>query len=203
MLAWHTTGANSMRNNEVRTLVLQRVHNAIPPLPHNSTRGLTPGLINPLLGNIPGNSVPHPPGRNNQGRLRVGVGRPRATQPAAVVANQAQGNLAQGNPVQNNRGRSNRERGHRTPSKRNRTSPDHTGRPTKRHAQDINFDTEDDSNIDTRSDKDKSSEVWIDAPDIPRTLLTGLRTNPYRSLRPVLEQHEPESPASLCLIWDK
>ena len=75
MLSWQTTGARGMRPNTVRTLVLQRVAAANPPLPPNSTRGLTPGLRNPALGNVPGNVVPWPAVNVNQGRLRVGLGR--------------------------------------------------------------------------------------------------------------------------------
>ena len=60
LLAWHTTGARGQRANTVRSMVLQRVATAQPPLPPNSTRGLTPGLINPALGNVPGNSVAQP-----------------------------------------------------------------------------------------------------------------------------------------------
>ena len=75
MLSWLSTGALGQRRNIVRTMVLQRVAAANPPLPPNSTRGLTPGLVNPLLGRVPGNIIPWPMLGPNQGRLRVGFGR--------------------------------------------------------------------------------------------------------------------------------
>ena len=75
MLSWLSTGIRGQRPNTVRTMVLQRVAAAVPPLPPNSTRGLTPGLINPLLGRVPGNVIAWPVLGTNQGRLRVGLGR--------------------------------------------------------------------------------------------------------------------------------
>ena len=75
MLSWLSTGALGRRRNTVRTMVLQSVAAAIPPLPPNSTRGLTPGLVNPLLGRVPGNIIPWPVLGRNEGRLRVGLGR--------------------------------------------------------------------------------------------------------------------------------
>ena len=75
MLSWLSTGAQGTRRNTVRTMVLQGVAAANPPLPPNSTRGLTPGLVNPLLGPVPGNLIPWPALGPNQGRLRVGLGR--------------------------------------------------------------------------------------------------------------------------------
>ena len=75
MLSWLSTGAQGLRRNTVRTMVLQRVAAANPPLPPNSTRGLTPGLINPLLGRTAGNMIGWPESGRNQGRLRVGLGR--------------------------------------------------------------------------------------------------------------------------------
>lgn len=179
MLAWHTTGINStMRVNEVRSMVTRRVAAAHPPLPLNSTRGLTPGLINPLLGNVPGNSVPQPALGLNQGRLRVG-GRTQVTQAAAAnqaltnaaQANPPQLNQTQGHPVQNSLARNNHGRDKRIHKKRRRTSPVQKGRPPKRQAQNLNKDTEDDS-MDTESDQSKSSEVRIDAPKSLRILLT-------------------------------
>lgn len=143
MLAWHSTGVNSMRANEVRTWVLDRVAAANPPLPPNSTRGLTPGLINPLLGNVPGNSIGHPTRRENQGRLRVTGGRPTVAQAATAAANQGHTNPGPRHPV---------------PSKRNRTSPEHKGRWPKRQAQGLNDDSGDDD-MDTGSDRAKSSEA--------------------------------------------
>lgn len=81
MLAWRTTGANAVvRNNQVRTMVLRRVAAANPPLPPNSTRGLSPGLINPALGHVPGNVIPQPAMPGDRGRLRVGLGRARGAQ---------------------------------------------------------------------------------------------------------------------------
>ena len=88
MLSWLSTGAQGSRRNTVRTMVLQSVAAANPPLPPNSTRGLTPGLINPLLGRVPGNVIPWPAMGPNQGRLRVGLGRRGGGQaiPALVPA---------------------------------------------------------------------------------------------------------------------
>lgn len=86
MLAWRTTGANAVvRQNEVRTMVLRRVAAANPPLPPNSTRGLTPGLINPALGNVPGNVIPQPAMPGDRGRLRVGLGRARGVHAVPVL----------------------------------------------------------------------------------------------------------------------
>ena len=161
MLAWHTTGANGMRSNEVRTLVLRRVRTARPPLPQNSTRGLTPGLINPRLGNVPGNSIPQPDLRVGEGRLRVG---------RQALANAAQGNPAQANPaqtsqiqstqMQNIQGQNNS--GHDGAKKRNRrTSQETRDRPSKRQDTRPNYDSDRDT-MDTRSDSSKSAGVWID-----------------------------------------
>lgn len=88
MLSWLSTGIHGSRRNNVRTTVLQRVAAANPPLPPNSTRGLTPGLINPLLGRIPGNMIAWPALGTNQGRLRVNLGRGggAAALPALVPA---------------------------------------------------------------------------------------------------------------------
>lgn len=173
MLAWHTTGAHGMRANEVRSFVLARVAAAQPPLPPNSTRGLTPGLINPLLGNIPGNRIPQPIRRINQGRLRV-TGRPIVTHAAAVAAanqplpntaqaypvqtNSLQLNQPQALPIQNSQGRNNRGRDNLVRNKRRRTSRESKGRQPKRQAQDSNDDIEDDK-MDTGSEGNKSSDV--------------------------------------------
>lgn len=175
MLSWHSTGANGMRNNRVRTDVLHMVATAQPPLPPNSTRGITPGLINPLLGNVFGNVVAQPLMRNGPARLRVPV-LPQTTQAAA---NQAMTNAAQANPlqqiqtqrtqVQNNHRRDNH--GNETRPKRNRTSPGPQGRPSKRQAQDP-IDNAMDEDMDVSSDGTKSSEVRIDASGFPRILLT-------------------------------
>lgn len=201
MLSWHTTGANGSRKNHTRVEVLRRHARIHPPPPHNSTRGLTPGLINPRLGDIPGNRVPLPPLRGHgHGRLRVPA-QPQVPQPAvAVAANQVQGNTiqvnpAQGNsaqenptqgtptqenllqptPAQSNQGRDNRAGGHRIPNKRPRTSPGPKTRPSKRQAHGINDDNTDDDmdeDMDTRSDGNKSSEVRIAPPDSYWILLT-------------------------------
>ena len=192
MLAWHSTGINGMRANHVRTEVLARVHAANPPLPPNSTRGLTPGLINPLLGNVPGNLIPFPPLGNSQGRLRAS-GRPQATQAAAAaapqaLANTAQSNAAQANPpqpnqvqatlTQNNPGRNSRGHVRRIPRKRNHTSPDTNSRPLKRQSLGFNNDDMDDNmndnmdeDMDAPSDGHESSEVCIDTPDSLQILL--------------------------------
>ena len=144
MLAWHSTGVNGMRHNEVRTWVLDRVAAAHPPLPPNSTRGLTPGLINPLLGDVPGNAIDHPIRRYSQGKLR----RPPATQTTAAAANQGQGNQVNAN----------RRYSHPVARKRDRTSPEPKGRRPKRQAQYFSDDPAD-GDMDTGSDRAKSSEV--------------------------------------------
>lgn len=164
MLSWHTTGANRTTRNVTRNLVLQRVAAARPPLPPNSTRGLTPGLINPRLGNVPGNSIPFPPlRRQSMGRLRV-LGRPRPTPATAAAAtNPAQGNPVLGNrgqesPVQHSQARGSRGRSHEVPTKRHRASPGRQGRPSKRQARDLLDETSEDY-METRSEGSKSSEV--------------------------------------------
>ena len=154
MLSWHSTGANGMRNNRVRNDVLRMVATAQPPIPPNSTRGITPGLINPLLGNVPGNVVAQPPMRHGPARLRVPV-LPQITQAAA---NPLQQNQTQGTQVQNNHRRDNHGPGDETRPKRNRTSPGPQGRPSKRQAQDPT-DNAMNENMDVRSDGTKSSEV--------------------------------------------
>ena len=164
MLAWHSTGAHGMRSNRVMTMVLHEVAVAYPPLPPNSTRGLTPGLINPQLGNVVGNVVPQPAQRDGQSRLRV------------PFLPQAQANLPQPNQIQtaqvhNNQGRDNGGRSNGAGQNRNRTGPGPKGRPSKRQPQDFIDDTTDD-NMDTGSDETTSSEVRIDTPDVPRFLLT-------------------------------
>ena len=152
MLAWHTTGAGGMRNNTVRTMVLQQVAATRPPLPPNSTRGLTPGLINPRLGNVVGNRIPFPARRPDQGRLRLGTGRhPRAQ--AVVTANPAAANVAQVNPPQSNHdGRGN--------TKRRRASREHKGRPSKRRR--YAYEDSDEEDEGTESDDTKSSAVRIE-----------------------------------------
>ncbi len=182
MLSWHSTGANGMRNNRLRTDVLHMVATAQPPLPPNSTRGITPGLTNPLLGNVPGNVIAQPLMRNGPARLRVPV-LPQITQAAAnqAMTNAAQANPTQANPqqqnqtqgtqVQNNHGRDNHGRGNETRPKRNRTSPSPQGRPSRRQAQDP-VDNVMDEDMDGSSDGTESSEVKLDALDFPRILLT-------------------------------
>ena len=159
MLAWHTTGARGQRANTVRSMVLQRVATAQPPLPPNSTRGLTPGLINPALGNVPGNSVAQPVLGVDQGRLRVGLGRARGP----ALANQPQAPAPPNNPVRHNPVRDARRRDNPVDSnKRRRTSPGNKGRPSKRQAREPSDDDEDndeDSHMDTSADQSDISEV--------------------------------------------
>ena len=165
MLAWHTTGANAtIRVNEVRTMVMQRVAAAQPPLPFNSTRGLTPGLINPLLGNIPGNSIPHPVLGGNQGRLRVGMTRqqqhplaniapvnlPQPNQPQVPVTQQVQGS--------NDQRRGSRKHGRKVTQKRH-ASRGLKGRSPKRRAADVNSSADDE--MDTNSDGSGTSKVCM------------------------------------------
>ena len=174
MLAWHSTGTNSMRRNEARSLVLGRVNAANPPLPPNSTRGLTPGLINPRLGNVPGNFIPFPPLGHNRGTLRVHA-QPQVAQAGAAAAapgltNAAQSNAAQANPIQNNPGRDNSGNVRRMQRKRNRTSPDPKGRPLKRQAPDFNNDDME-KNMDTGPDGSDSSQVLINVSSVPWILL--------------------------------
>ena len=124
MLAWHTTGAQGMRTNTVRTIVMRAVQAANPPLPPNSTRGLTPGLIDPQLGDVPGNSVPQPELRGGQGRLRVGLGRQRTAQTPVV------------------------------PQKRGKTSKKSKGGPKKRRAVDPSDSSEEDPmDVDSEGDE--------------------------------------------------
>ena len=162
MLAWHTTGARGQRANTVRSMVLQRVATAQPPLPPNSTRGLTPGLINPALGNVPGNSVAQPVLGANQGRLRVGLGRGRGPQ-IPTPANPTQAPAPPNNPVRHNPVRDTRRRDNPVDSnKRRRTSPGNKGRPSKRQAREPSDDHEDndeDSHMNTSADESGSSEV--------------------------------------------
>ena len=172
MLAWHTTGARGQRANTVRSMVLQRVATAQPPLPPNSTRGLTPGLINPALGNVPGNSVAQPVLGANQGRLRVGLGQGRGPQMPApaypALAHQALANPPQApappnNPVRHNPVRDTRRRDNPVDSnKRRRTSPGNKGRPPKRQAREPSDDDEDndeDIHMNTSADESDISEV--------------------------------------------
>ena len=142
LLAWHTTGANGMRNNIVRTSVLRNVATAQPPLPPNSTRGLTPGLINPALGNFHWNTIPFPTRDPDQGRLRVGMGR-RARAQAAAAANPP----------------------HPRSTKRRRSTREHKGRPSKRRRYTIE-DSSDEDTMTTQSDGTKSSAVCIDVPSL-------------------------------------
>ena len=162
MLSWHSTGTNRTTRNVTRNMVLQRVAAARPPLPLNSTRGLTPGLIDPRLGNVPGNSIPFPPLRRQiVGRLRV-LGRPRLTQATAAAAttqgNPVLGNRGQESPVQHSQARGSRGRSHTVPTKRHRASPGRQSRPWKRQARDLLDETSEDY-MDTRSEGTKSSEV--------------------------------------------
>ena len=100
MLAWHSTNANGgVRPNEVRSQVLRRVAAAQPPPPPNSTRGITPGMINPSLGNVPANIIPQPARRINQGRLRVGGRAAPAQAGAPATANAALPNITQAHPL--------------------------------------------------------------------------------------------------------
>ena len=169
MLAWHTTGARGQRANTVRSMVLQRVAAAQPPLPPNSTRGLTPGLINPGLGNVPGNSVAQPMLGANQGRLRVGLGRARGPQVPApaysALAQQQQAPAPPIIPVRHNPVRDTRRHDNTVEdNKRRRTSPGSKGRPTKRQAREPSDDDKnnnEDSYMSTSADGSDISEVGM------------------------------------------
>ena len=139
MLAWFSTGTRGVRNNVVRTSVLQRLAAAQPPPPPNSTRGLTPGLINPALGNIRGNSIPFPRRRPDQGKLRVGIVRRSRAQAAAAA-----------NPVAAN--------SNQAGTKRRRSSRKHKGRPSKRRRLTDEDSTEDDSNEEDSTGEDSTGE---------------------------------------------
>lgn len=175
MLSWHSTGINGMNGNEGRTLVLDMVAASDPPLPfRNSTRGLTPGLIDPLGGNVPGNIVPLPVLRNGMGRLRV-VHQQSAT--AAAVAQ------AQSNEGPRTRGQSNR-----LPEKRRHSSQEEDeGRPPKHKTQNPNGNDD----IDTRSDGSLSSGVRIDTAKLLLNLLTCFRRS-RSPKRPALNEPELE-----------
>ena len=164
MLAWHTTGAQGMRANTNRTMVLRRVADAQPPLPPNSTRGLTPGLINPALGNVPGNVVPQPVVGADHGRLRVGMGRPRgaaANQAPAIPPQvvQPQAPAPQNSHGRDNQGRDGRRNGSRVDNKRHRTSQGRRSRPSKRRA----GIPSDSSEATDDSERSESSTVQIEA----------------------------------------
>ena len=157
MLAWHSTNANGgVRTNEVRSYVLRRVAAAQTPLPPNSTRGITPGMINPALGNVPGNVIPQPVRRINQGRLRVS-GRAPPSQAGPRLPNTAQAyplltttprfGRAQALQPQENQGRSNH--GH-----------DKQGHKRRRKTQVPSSESEDDITS-FNSDESNDSDVCI------------------------------------------
>ena len=186
MLAWHSTGANAaVRRNAARTEVLGRVNNARPPLPPNSTRGLTPGLIDPRRGHVSGNMIAFPDATDDR-RLRVNM--PRQAQfPAAAgaaanttIANPAQANpapanMVQANPTQANqsqtpttrhsqgrnvRHRDSRRHGKVVPQKRRNTAHTLRGRPLKRPA--IYEGSSGDDEMGSDSEESMSLEVFAD-----------------------------------------
>ena len=178
MLSWHSTGINGMNGNEGRKFVLDMVAASDPSLPFpNSTRGLTPGLIDPRRGNVPGNIVPLPVLRNGLGRLRV------VHQQSATAATAAQ---AQSNEGPRTRGQSNR-----IPEKRRHSSQqeeeEDEGRPPKYKTQKPN----DNDDIDTRSDGSLSSGVRIDTAKLLLNLLTCFRRS-RSPKRPALNEPELE-----------
>ena len=126
MLAWHSTNANGgVRTNEVRSHVLRRVAAAQTPLPPNSTRGVTPGMIDPLLGNVPGNIIPQPVRRVNQGRLRVGGRAAPAQVGAPATANAALPNAAQAYPLPTTTPQSNQAQAPRPRNNQRRSNHGH------------------------------------------------------------------------------
>ena len=162
-------------------MILLTVAAANPPLPPNSTRGLTPGLINPALGNVPGNVIPHP-ALPDGGRLRVGLGRRRGPQavpllvtvaapaappppPASTPANAPPAPM---NPPLaplslNTRGRNaNTRDSQRTDNladtKRRRSSRGGKGRPSQRQARDSN-DSGEDNEMGTESEANETFMV--------------------------------------------
>ena len=178
MLAWRTTGANAVvRHNEVRTMVLRRVAAANPPLPPNSTRGLTPGLINPALGHIPGNVIPQPAMPGDRGRLRVALGRARGAQgvpllvpapaaappppapPRLALANAAPLNPPQAHLPLNTQRRNDNARDN---NKRRRSSRRSKGPPPKHQTRESS-DSGDNNKMGSESDGDETSVVRVEA----------------------------------------
>ena len=175
MISWHNTGAHGTKRNMSRGLVLQRIAAARPPLSPNSTRGLTPGLIDPVLGYIPGNSIPQPAWYPDpeKGMIRLPDREQRRAasiqaRANAMQTNQAQGNLPQTDQSQatrtsNNQGLDNDPPdndppGSMVPQKRRRTRQGHKVRPPKRHRRDPN-DNPGNDKVDTESSGRESSEV--------------------------------------------
>ena len=82
MIAWHVT-AGDERTNQRKQFVLDSLTDAQKQA--NTTRGRTPGLINPALGDIPGNRIELPArkrGPRGPKRAAVNVNNNSATQPA-------------------------------------------------------------------------------------------------------------------------
>ena len=156
MLAWHSTNANGgVRTNEVRSYVLRRVAAAQTPLPPNSTRGITPGMINPSLGNVPGNIIPQPVRRINQGRLRV-HGRP-------APANAALPNPAQAYPLLTTTPRSNQAQALQPRDNQGRSNHGHDkqARNKRRRKTQVSSSESEDDIMSFSSDESNDSDVCI------------------------------------------
>ena len=187
MLAWHSTNAyGGVRTNEVRSYVLGRVAAAQTPLPPNSTRGITPGLIDPLLGNVPGNVIPQPVRRINQGRLRVGgraamqAGAPATAQAYPLPTIAPRPNQAPASPPRDNQGSSNH--GHNKQARNKRR------RKTQLTSSESEGEIADDS-----SDGSNASDVCIQVSKLQPILLT-LQRIPLQGLsRPVLKKPRPKN----------
>ena len=171
MLSWHSTNANGFRVNEVRTLVLRRVMMAQPPLPPNSTRGLTPGLIDPARGEVPGNRIPFPGPGSNEGRLRANMRRRRGARAARTAVNPSSVNTTQTSPSNQSQVSTAQQKQSKSPTaqkkqqyatskmvpqKRRGTSRRHRGRPSKRQAMYESSSEDDEMSID--SNRSESSE---------------------------------------------
>ena len=181
MLAWHSTNANGgVRPNEVRSYVLRRVAAAQTPLPPNSTRGITPGMINPALGNVAGNVIPQPVRRINQGRFRV-AGRAAPAQAGAP----APANAAQVYPLPTTTSRSSHVQA---------SHPrDNQGRSNKRRRKTQVSSSESEDNITTfSSDESNDSDVCIHLSKLQSILLTLTRILLRGLSRPVLKVPQPK-----------
>ncbi|KAL9103673.1 MAG: hypothetical protein Q9163_001299 [Psora crenata] len=94
MLSWHLKG----KRGKPRMTVLDNL--SVWQKEHNTTRGSTPGLINPALGDFPGNRV-HPPQSNEKQGVRVPGGRQykRKFEPVENDLRQPQANKNHGEPT--------------------------------------------------------------------------------------------------------
>lgn len=195
MLAWHSTNANGgVRTNEVRSYVLRRVAAAQTPLPPNSTRGITPGLINPLLGNVPGNVIPQPVRRINQGRLRVG-GRAAIQAGAPATATPALPNTAQAYPLPTIAPRPNQAPASQPHDNQGRSNHGHDkqARNKRRRKTQLTSSESEGDITDNSSDGSNASDVCIQPSKLQPILLTLLRIPLQGLSRPVLKKPQPKN----------